>query len=43
MIPNKGAKGGGPFWKTEARGKTLQIIEWVELDASKTEHKEAIE
>jgi len=43
MIPNKGAKGGGPFWKTEARGKTLQIIEGVELDASKTEHKEAIE
>ena len=32
MIPNKGAKGGGPFWKKEARGKSLQIIEGVELD-----------
>ena len=32
MILNKGAKGGGPFWKKQARGRTLQIIEGVELD-----------
>lgn len=43
MIPNKGAKGGGPFWKTEARGKSLQIIEGVELDSSTHEHVNAIE
>ena len=43
MIPNKGAKGGGPFWKTEARGKSLQIIEGVELDSSTPEHVNAIE
>jgi len=43
MIPNKGEKGGGPFWKTEPRGKSLQIIEGVELDHSIEEHLEAIE
>ena len=43
MIPNKGAKGGGPFWKTESRGKSLQIIEGVELNHSIKEHLTAIE
>jgi hypothetical protein len=43
MIPNKGAKGGGPFWKKTARGKNLQIIEGVELDPTNKDHQEAIE
>jgi|TARA_B110000285_G_scaffold225290_1_gene283303 hypothetical protein len=34
MILNKGSKGGGPFWKKQARGKSLQIIEGVELNES---------
>ena len=42
MIPNKGSVGGGPFWKKELRGKSLQIIEGVELDNSIEEHKKAI-
>jgi hypothetical protein len=37
MILNKGAKGGGPFWKKQARGRTLQIIEGVELNKSNQE------
>ena len=43
MIPNAGAKGGGPFWKKDARGKTLQIIEGVELDMSNQSHKQAVD
>ncbi|MEK9612617.1 MAG: DUF4301 family protein [Flavobacteriaceae bacterium] len=43
MIPNEGAKGGGPFWKKTARGKSLQIIEGVELDPTNKVHKKAIE
>ena len=43
MIPNKDAKGGGPSWKTESRGKSLQIIEGVELNHSIKEHLTAIE
>ena len=39
MIPNEGSVGGGPFWKKELRGKSLQIIEGVELDNSIEEHK----
>ena len=31
-----------PFWKKELRGKSLQIIEGVELDNSIEEHKKAI-
>ena len=42
MIPNEGSVGGGPFWKKELRGKSLQIIEGVELDDSIEEHKKAI-
>ncbi len=42
MIPNEGSVGGGPFWKKELRGKSLQIIEGVELDKSVEEHKKAI-
>jgi len=42
MIPNKGAVGGGPFWKKELRGQSLQIIEGVELDSNLEEHSEAI-
>ena len=42
MIPNEGSVGGGPFWKKEVRGKSLQIIEGVELDNSIEEHKKAI-
>jgi len=42
MIPNEGSVGGGPFWKKELRGKSLQIIEGVELDNSIEEHKKAI-
>jgi len=42
MIPNKGAVGGGPFWKKELRGQSLQIIEGVELDSTLKEHSEAI-
>ena len=41
MIPNEGSVGGGPFWKKELRGKSLQIIEGVELDNSIEEHKKA--
>ena len=42
MIPNKGATGGGPFWKNDLRGQSLQIIEGVEFDQSIEEHKNAI-
>ena len=42
MIPNEGSVGGGPFWKKELRGKSLQIIEGVELDNTIEEHKKAI-
>ena len=42
MIPNGGAVGGGPFWKKELRGQSLQIIEGVELNASVEEHTKAI-
>lgn len=42
MIPNEGAKGGGPFWKKDARGKSLQIIEGVELDSQNQDHQKAI-
>ena len=42
MIPNEGAKGGGPFWMKDARGNTLQIIEGVELDPKHTPHQEAL-
>ena len=37
MILNKGDKGGGPFWKKQSRGRTLQIIEGVELNKSNQE------
>jgi len=43
MIPNEGAKGGGPFWKKDARGKSLQIIESVELDLNNPDHQKAID
>jgi len=43
MIPNEGAKGGGPFWKKDVRGKSLQIIESVELDSENKEHQKAID
>jgi len=43
MIPNAGAVGGGPFWKKETRGQTLQIIEGVELDPKEATHKKALE
>ena len=43
MIPNEGAKGGGPFWKKDARGKSLQIIEGVELDPEDKTHRKAIQ
>ena len=42
MIPNLGAIGGGPFWKKTTRGKSLQIIEGVELDNTLEEHSKAI-
>ena len=42
MIPNEGATGGGPFWKNDLRGQSLQIIEGVEFDQSIKEHKNAI-
>ena len=42
MIPNSGSVGGGPFWKKELRGQSLQIIEGVELDTSVREHAKAI-
>ena len=42
MIPNEGATGGGPFWKNDLRGQSLQIIEGVEFDQSIEEHKNAI-
>ena len=42
MIPNEGAKGGGPFWEKDARGKSLQIIEGVELDPENKDHQKAI-
>ena len=42
MIPNEGAKGGGPFWKKDAQGRRLQIIEGVELDMKQEEHKSAV-
>ena len=42
MILNSGAVGGGPFWKKELRGQSLQIIEGVELDTSVKEHAKAI-
>ena len=42
MIPNEGAVGGGPFWKKELRGQSLQIIEGVELDISVSKHAKAI-
>ena len=43
MIPNEGAKGGGPFWKVDARGKSLQIIEGVELNLNNDDHRQAID
>ena len=42
MIPNEGAKGGGPFWKKDTRGKSFQIIEGVELDFKNQDHQKAI-
>ena len=42
MIPNEGAKGGGPFWEKDARGKSLQIIEGVELDLENKDHQKEI-
>ena len=42
MIPNEGATGGGPFWKNDIRGQSLQIIEGVEFDQSIEEHKNVI-
>lgn len=42
MIPNEGAKGGGPFWEKNARGKSLQIIEGVELDLENKDHQKEI-
>ena len=42
MIPNEGAKGGGPFWEKDARGKSLQIIEGVELDPENKDHQKEI-
>ena len=42
MIPNEGAPGGGPFWKNDLRGQSLQIIEGVEFDQNIEEHKNAI-
>jgi len=42
MIPNKGAKGGGPFWKASARGKSVQIVEGVELNLLTEEHQKAL-
>ena len=42
MIPNEGSVGGGPFWKKELRGKSLQIVEGVELNNSIEEHKKSI-
>lgn len=42
MIPNEGAKGGGPFWKASARGQSLQIVEGVELNSLIKEHQEAL-
>ena len=43
MIPMEGAKGGGPFWKKDARGKSLQIIEGVELNSDKESHQIALD
>ena len=43
MISNQGAKGGGPFWKVDARGKSLQIIEGVELNPNNDDHLKAID
>ena len=42
MIPNAGAKGGGAFWKTTNRGRSLQIIEGLELDSTSKEGQNAI-
>ena len=42
MTPNEGAKGGGPFWKKDARGKSLQIIEGVELEPENKDHQKEI-
>tara|TARA_B100000989_G_C19510704_1_gene458872 strand:+ start:525 stop:2048 length:1524 start_codon:yes stop_codon:yes gene_type:complete len=43
MIPNEGAKGGGPFWKFDERGKSLQIIEGVEFNLNNDVHLQAID
>ena len=42
MIKNEGEVGGGPFWKKELRGQSLQIIEGVELDTKVEEHTKVI-
>ena len=43
IIPNAGAKGGGPFWKKCPRGNCLQIVEGVELNTEDGEHQKAIQ
>ena len=43
MIPNEGAKGGGPFWKVDERGKSLQIIEDIELKINNEHHQKSID
>lgn len=40
MIQNEGAAGGGPLWEVSSRGRTLQIVEGVELNGEFSEHKE---
>ncbi|MBT6160625.1 MAG: DUF4301 family protein [Flavobacteriaceae bacterium] len=42
MIKNKGAAGGGPFWGMSMRGKTLQIVEAVELDMELSKSKDLL-
>ena len=42
MIPNEGAAGGGPLWETSTRGRTLQIVEGVELDSELPENQKLI-
>ena len=39
MIPNEGAAGGGPLWEQSSRGRTLQIIEGVEINTELPENK----
>ncbi|MGZ0015385.1 DUF4301 family protein [Yeosuana sp. AK3] len=44
MVKNEGEPGGGPFWVTDSDGAvSLQIIEFAQIDISKSDQKSIVE